>query len=167
MEITGCDLVVFTFTPPREIYARVCASVLARWSGALMDDTDGPPRGKPVAGMPRERLPEGEAFVIFYRDAAMLRHMEEAAYAPMPDGDGPFAVITRLRHDVEFAISGLDEKHAADHTPSGVRPPEPYQAWLCSPTLIEVTAVTPGRPDALLFASWVLNEVKRACRGAP
>jgi hypothetical protein len=166
MDITGCDLVVFTFTPPRDVYARVFASVLGRWPGALMDDTDGPPRGKPVAGLPREQFPDGEAFVIFYRDAAMVRHMEEAAYIPMPDGDGPFAVITRFRRDVEFAISGLDEKHAADHTPGGVRPPDPYPAWLCSPTLIEVTAVTPGDPDVLPFAAWVLNEVKRACRGA-
>jgi hypothetical protein len=166
MDITGCDLVVFTFTPPREVFARVLGSVLARWPGALMDDTDGPPSGKPVAGFPREQLPDGEAHVIFYRDDAMLRHMEAAAYVPMLDGDGPFAVLTRIRRDVEFAVSGLDEKHAANHTPRGVRPPDPYPAWLCSPTVIEVTAVTPGDPASLPFASWVLNEVKRACRGA-
>jgi hypothetical protein len=166
MDITGCDLVVFTFTPPREVFARVLGSVLGRWPDALMDDTDGPPRGKPVASFPREQLPDGEAFVTFYRDTAMLRHMEESAYVPMPDGDGPFAVITRFRRDVEFAISGLDEKHAANHTLGGVRPPNPYPEWLCSPTLIEVTAVTPGDPGSLPFAAWVLNEIKLACRGA-
>jgi hypothetical protein len=166
MDITGCDLVVFTFSPPRDVFAGVVASVLCRWPGALMDDTDGPPHGEPVAGFPREQLPDGEAFVIFYRDAAMVRHMEKAAYVPMPDGDGPFAVITRFRRDVEFAISGLDEKHAANHTPGGVQPPDPYPAWLCTPTLIEVTAVTPGDPDDVPFASWVLDMVKHACRGA-
>lgn len=166
MDITGCDLVIFTFTPPRDVFARVLASVLTRWPGALMEDTDGPSGGKPVAGFPRDQLPDGKAFVIFYRDAALVRHMEDAAYVPMPDGDGPFAVATRFRRDVEFAISELDEKHAANHRPGGVRPPDPYPAWLCSATLIEVTAVTPGDPDVLPFASWVLNEVKRACRGA-
>jgi hypothetical protein len=166
MDITGCDLVVFTFTPPREVFAHFVASVLTRWPDALMDDTDGPPSPKPVAGFPREQLPDGHAFVVFYRDTAMVRHMEEAAYAPMSDGDGPFAVATRFRRDAEFEISGLDEKHAADHTPGGVRPPRPYPAWLCSPTVVEVTAVTPGDPDSLPFASWVLNEVRRACRGA-
>jgi hypothetical protein len=27
--------------------------------------------------------------------------MDEAAYAPMADGDGPFAVITRVRRGIE------------------------------------------------------------------
>jgi hypothetical protein len=165
MDITGCDLVVFTFTRPRDVYVRVLASILKRWPGALMDDTDGPPCGKAVAGFPQDQLPDGEAFVIFYRDEAMVRHMEEAAYLPMADGDGPFAVAIRFRWDVEFAIWELDEKHAENHTPGGIRPPDPYLAWLCTPTLIEVTAVTPGHPDELPFASWVLTEVKRACRG--
>ena len=96
----------------------------------------------------------------------MVRHMEDAAYVPMTDGDGPFAITTRYRRDVEFAISELDEKHAANHTQKGIRPPAPYSAWLCTPTLLEVTVVTPGAPDELPFASWVLKEVKRACRGA-
>ena len=118
-----------------------------------------------MAGWPEDRLPDGETFVTFYRDAAMVRHMEEAAYVPMLDGDGPFAIATRYRCDVEFAIAELEEKHAANHTPGGIRPPDPYPAWLCSPKLLEVTAVTPGDPERLAFASWVLNEVKRACRG--
>jgi hypothetical protein len=90
--------------------------------------------------------------------------MDEAAYAPMADGDGPFAVITRARRDVEFEASGLDELRAADHTPGGVRPPDPYLAWLCTPELVEVTVVTPDDPDSQGFSSWVLAEVKRACR---
>lgn len=166
MEITGCDLVVFTFAPPRDVFARFFASILVRWPGALMDDTDGPIRCKPVAGLTGDQLPNGEAFVNFYRDVAMVRHVEEAAYVPMADDDGPFAVVTRYRRDVEFAISELDETHAENHTPGGIRPPDPYPAWLCSPTVLEVTAVTPGDPDELPFASWVLNEVKRACRCA-
>jgi hypothetical protein len=60
----------------------------------------------------------------------------------------------------------LDELCAAEHTPGGVRPPDPYQAWLCTPKVIEVTAVTPGDPESHPFSSWVMSEVKRACRGA-
>ena len=93
----------------------------------------------------------------------MARHMDEAAYVPMADGDGPFAVITRVRRDVEFEVSELDELRSADHDPAGVRPPDPYQAWLCTPEVVEVTAVTPDDPDSQPFSSWVLAEIKRAC----
>jgi len=166
VEITGCDLVLFTFTPPGEVFARVRASILARWPGALVDGFDEPPAGpEPLSGLPSGRLPAGAAHLLFYRDAAMVRHMDEVAYAPMVDGDGPFAVAVRVRRDVEFEVQGLDELWAADHTPGGVRPPDPYQAWLCSPAVIEVTAVTPGDPELHPFSSWVLGEVKRACRG--
>ena len=164
MEITGCDSVVFTFTRPRAVFARVVASVLARWPAALVDGFDVPPCGpEALAGVPAGRLPTGAGHLLFYRDAAMARRMDEAAYVPMADGDGPFAVITRVRQGVEFEVSGLDELRAADHTPGGVRPPDPYQAWFCTPEVIEVTAVTPDDPASQAFSSWVLAEVKRAC----
>jgi len=164
VEITGWDSVVFTFTPPREVFARVRASILARWPAALVDGLDEPPSGpEPLAAVPVERLPAGPGHLLFYRDGAMARHMEEAAYVPMADGDGPFAVAIRVRRGVEFEVSGLDELRAADHDPGGIRPPDPYPAWLCTPEVIEVTAVTPGDPESHPFSAWVLGEVKRAC----
>jgi len=166
VEITGWDSVVFTFTPHREVFARVLAAVLARWPAALVDDLDAPEADpEPAAGLPVERLPAGAGHLLFYRDAAMARHMDEAAYAPMADGDGPFAVLTRERRDVVFAVEGLDEVWAANHTPGGPHPPDPYQAWLCSPLVVEVTAVTPDDPGSQAFSSWVLAVVKRACSG--
>ncbi len=165
MEITGWDSVVFTFTPHREVFARVLASVLVRWPSALVDDLDAPARPpESAAEFQVERLPTAPGHLLFYRDADMARHMDDAAYAPMADGDGPFAVLTRDRRDVVFEIAGLDEVWAANHTPGGPHPPEPYQAWLCSPLVIEVTAVTPDDPSSQSFSSWVLAEVKRACR---
>jgi hypothetical protein len=167
VEITGWDSVVFTFTPPREVFARVRASILGRWPGALVDGFDEPPFDpEPLSEVAAERLPAGRWHLLFYRDAAMFRHMDESAYVPMADGDGPFAVAVRIRQDVEFEVSGLDELRAADHDPGGVRPPDPYRAWLCTPEVIEVTAVTPGDPASHPFSSWVLAEVKRACEGS-
>lgn len=164
VEITGWDSVVFTFTPHREVFARVVAAVVARWPMALVDDLDAPDVGpEPATGLPPERLPAGAGHLLFYRDAAMARHMDEAAYTPMADGDGPFAVLTRERRDVVFAIKGLDEVWAANHTPGGPHPPDPYPAWLCSPLVIEVTVVTPDDPASQPFSSWALAEVKRAC----
>lgn len=164
MEITGWDWVVFTLTPPREVFARVLAAVVARWPGALVEGLGEPGTStEPVAGVKAERLPRRDGHLIVYRNAAMVAHMKDEAYVPMTDGDGPFAVITRVREDVEFGVSGLEELHAADHQPRGPRPPEPYQAWFCSPQVIEVTAVTPGDVAAHPFSAWVLAEVKRAC----
>ncbi len=164
MEITGWESVIFTTTPPQVVFERVVASVLSRWPAALVEGL-GPSSGRPepVASVAAERFPNGPGHPIFYRDAAMVRHMEEVAYAPMSDGDGPFAVITRERRDVVFAVVGLDERWAADHTPGGPLPPDPYRAWVCSPLLVEVTAVTPGDPASHPFSSWVLAEIKRAC----
>ena len=166
MDITGHDSIVFTFATPREIFSHILKSILTRWPAALIADANAPLSCEPIAGLPTDQLPDGEAFVLFYRDPAMLHHMEAAAYAPMPDGDGPFAVMTRLRRNIEFAISTLTELHAADHTAAGIPPPDPYPARLCSPTVLEVTTITPDDPDSSLFAAWVLDQVKRACRGA-
>lgn len=166
MEITGWDTVIFTTTPPQVVFERVVASVLSRWPTALVDglQTAGTPP-VPLSGVPVERFPVGSMppHPIFYRDAAMARHMEEVAYAPMADGDGPFAVIARVRVGVEYALTGLDEVRADDRDAYGT--PEPYRAWLCAPQIIEVTAVTPADPESHPFSVWVLNEVKRACSG--
>jgi hypothetical protein len=165
LEITGWDSVVFTFTRPQEVFARIKAVVLARWPAALVDGFDESSAGaEALSEVPAERFPSGPGHLLFYRDAAMAKHMDELAYVPMVDGDGPFAVITRDRRAVEFKLSALDEVNAADHDPAGVRAPEPYQAWLCTQEIIEVTAVTPSDPATHPFSSWVLGEVKRACR---
>jgi hypothetical protein len=166
VEITGCDSVVFTFTRPRDVFTRVRASILARWAAALVDGFEDRRSGpEPLSGVPDERLPARRGHLLFYRDAAMVRHMDEVAYVPMADGDGPFAVATRVRRGVEFEVSGLNELRAADRDPAGPRPPRPYQAWLYTPEVIEVTAVTPADLASHPFSSWVLAEVKRACSG--
>jgi hypothetical protein len=165
VEITGCDLVIFTFTQPLDVFARVRTSVLVRWPAALVDGFDEPPTGPMLlSAVPAERL---RGHLLFYRDAAMARHADDLAYVPMTDGDGPFAVAARVRRGVEFELAGLTELHATDRDPAGVRPPKPYCAWLCTPEVIEVTAVTPGDPASHPFSSWVLGEVKRACVGPP
>jgi hypothetical protein len=165
VEITGWDSVVFTFTPPRVVFARVVAWTLARWPAALVEGLGDPVAVESLAGIRDEQLPGGAGHLILYRDEAMARHMEREAYVPMADGDGPFAVITRVREDVEFELSGLDELRAADHRPQGPLPPHPYQAWLCTPQVIEVTAVLPGDPDSHRFSTLVLARVKQACGG--
>ncbi len=144
VEITGWDKVVFTCTPPRTVFARVLTSLLTRWPDALVEGIDGSlSRVAPVREILPERLPEGEGHLLFYRDAAMIQHSDEAAFVPMADGDGPCGVMTRFRRDLEFEVAKLDEIHAADRELGGVGPPRPYQAWICTPMLIEVTVSNP------------------------
>ena len=163
MEITGCDSVVFTFSSPPGVFARVLASTVARWPDSLVD-VDGPNAALvPASSYPRERLPAGVGWLLFYRDHAMVRHMDRAAYAPMADGDGPFSVVARVRRGVEFEASGLEESRVTDDPPRGAGKLNPYRAWLCSPMVYEFSAVTPGDPDEHPFSTWVLNVVKRAC----
>lgn len=163
MEITGWDLVIFTTVAPRDVFARVLTVILSRWPMALVHASAGDIHAESVREFPVGHLPEEKGHFIFFRDAAMVRHTEEAAYAPMDDGDGPFAVISRVRKDVEFEVAGLNELNAADHFDSIGRPPDPYQAWVCSPQIVEITVVTPGDPSAKGFSSWILGEVKRCC----
>jgi hypothetical protein len=62
---------------------------------------------------------------------------------------------------MEFGVSELGELRVADEPPRMVLPPEPYHAWLCTPLVFEITAVTPGDPARDPFSSWVLGAVKR------
>jgi hypothetical protein len=167
MEITGYDLVVFTFEPPRQVFTRILASVLVRWPGALVQNLDGGAEAPvtPGASLTPQQLPAGAGVLLFLRDEAMNRHMEAHTYVPMADGEGPFAVWARVRREVELACSSVDELQVRDEPPRGGRSPEPYPAWLCSPIVYEITAVTPGDPDEHPFSAWVLGVFKRACSG--
>ena len=117
----------------------------------------------PGADLTPDRLPDGPGVLLFVRDAAMARHMEDHAYVPMSNGAGPFAIHARVRRRVEFNCEGLDELRVTDDPLPVGRAPEPYRAWLCSPVVYEITAVTPGDPDEHPFSAWVLETVKRAC----
>ena len=164
METSGWDTVLFTFTPPREVFASVIASILTRWPSALVDDLNSYQSGpEPIIDFHAERLPIKAGHLLFYRDAAMAQHMEEVAYIPMSDGDGPFAVIARTRRDVEFQLSKLEERQVIDDPPCVVKPPDPYPAWLCTSMVFEITVVSPADPEQQAFSTWVLDAIKQAC----
>ncbi len=166
MDVTGWDTVIFTCRQPREIYRRVLACIAQRWPEALVDITvDGrlgsgtPP--VPLRGVSSERLPAEEGDAFFYRDAAMIRHTDEFAFAPMADGDGPFMVASRVRPNVVFRVDRLEELRPIDWPEFPKM--EPYSAWVCSPSLYEITVVTPGDPEEHAFSVWACEIVRRAC----
>jgi hypothetical protein len=172
MEITGCDLVIFTFEQPRVVFARVLASILKRWPMALVEDLDLGAATVPVPGrdLTIEQLPVDQGVLLFLRDEAMNLHMENHAYTPMHDGDGPFAIHSRVRRSIEFACSALDEIQVIDEPVSFVKTslvnaPDPYEAWICTPLIYEITVVTPDDPTSHGFSSWVMEIAKQACAG--
>jgi hypothetical protein len=161
VEISGWDTIIFTFTPPHVVFERLLAAVLARWPAAIVDLEPAAAGLQPVAEITAAQCLKSE-WPLFHRDTAMAQHMQQHGYAPMADGDGPFAVIVRERKDIEFEIAGINELQAADHQQSVGQPPSGYHAWLCGPLVYEITAVTPSDPTADLFSACVLAEVKRA-----
>ena len=165
MDITGFDTVVFTRRRPRKVLRLVRAGVLARWPGALVDDLENPgPDPGPVSALRPHRLPAKAAHLLFHRDAAMARHMDAAGgYAPMADGDGPFAVTARPRRGVEFRLDRVTPVRAAGEADAAAG--EPHPAWLCTPLVYEITVVTPGDPDADPFSAWASETVRQACGG--
>jgi hypothetical protein len=165
MDITGWDTVVFTCCQPREVYRRILSAVEFRWPFALVEDLGdakawmGSASGKTL---PDEWLPSQAGHLMFLRDEAMASHMNSVAYAPMSDGDGPFAVLARTRRGVEFRCELLDEREVIGEPP--FPKVEPYSAWLCSPELYEITVVTPDDPERHGFSIWTCELVRRACR---
>ena len=173
MELTGCDLVIFTFEQPRVVFARVLASILERWPAALVEDLDFGSAAVAVPGrdLTVEQLPGEQGVLLFVRDEAMSLHMENHAYTPMQDGDGPFAIHSRVRRSIEFSCSALDELQVIDVPASFVKAslvnaPDPYEAWICTPLIYEITVVAPDDPTSHGFSSWVLEIAKQACAGS-
>jgi hypothetical protein len=131
-----------------------------------VDDLDDPKEAPlPAATFPEDRLPTAAGHLLFLRDRDMIRHMDDHAYVPMADGDGPFAVIARVRREVEFRVAGLDEIRVSDETESIGLGPVPYDAWICSPVVIEITLVSPGDPENDPFCVWLLQLIREACGG--
>jgi hypothetical protein len=167
MEPTGFDTVIFTFVRPRHVFRRVLGAIVARWPGSLVDDLDdseAAPCACSSAG--DDSLPSEAGVLLFLRDSMMAWHLRDYGYTPMPDGDGPFALWSRKRAGVEFRLRGLEEARVTDD-PRRVGQIDPYPAWLCSPVVYEMTAVTPANPEDHPFSGWACRIVKQACSEMP
>jgi hypothetical protein len=162
MEFEGYDTVIFTTTRPGEVFAAFIGSLSTRWPAARFSLGWG---DRPFLDRDRiaaEDLPAeaGELFAV--RDREMEEHFAERSCTPMPEGEGPVAILARVRPCVVFRCERLDEVRANDRRPGEV---EPYLAWLCCPSLYEVTVVTPAAPGGDPFSGWACEAVRAACLG--
>jgi hypothetical protein len=160
MEFEGYDTVIFTTTRPREVFATFIDSLSSRWPAARfsLGWGDGPFVGRD--GIAVENLPAEAGEVFAVRDREMEGHFTERSYTPMLDGEGPVAILARVRPGVAFRCERLDEVRADDRRPGEV---EPYSAWLCCPSLYEITVITPAAPSRDSFSARVCEAARAAC----
>jgi hypothetical protein len=160
MEIEGYDTVIFTTARPREVFQAFIDSLSARWPEARFSLGWGNAPFVRRDCMAAENLPAegGELFAV--RDLEMERHFDERSYTPMPGGEGPVGLLARVRSGVVFNCEQLDEVRADDRRPGEI---EPYHAWLCCPSLYEVTVITPTDPGHGVFSGWVCEAARAAC----
>jgi len=175
VEITGFDNVIFTAVDPRPALLSAIVCLSKRWHGILLTlILDDPPRNRQCTNLSLEELPESRAQIYAVRDEAMDKFTDEHAYALMDDGEGPVSFMYSKRGPLIFELTGVSElskgtaelsaRNASDfydrRLSNGIRPPEPYEASICSPILFEVTIVTPERPREDSFSMWVLKQVQ-------
>jgi hypothetical protein len=160
MHPTGWDTVIFTTAHPLRVVAEFLAAMAGWWPSAHGEvHTKSDRQVVSHLDFPEEKLPANLEVVLVFRDRAMNEHCEENGYVPMSDGDGPVALWARERPEVAFKIGRLAEVRAGDR----LLEVAPYPAWLISPSVYELTVVTPADPEEHAFSASVLQVVVEAC----
>jgi hypothetical protein len=169
MEITGYDNVVFTTRTNAQIVRAFAADLRPRWPSAIIDVAFDP-MTMDLKGITWDRLDgllndlASDRYIGVYlvQDRAMEVDMEKRGYAPGAGGEGPLALCVLTRPGVRFEAHRLEEVWAADRD-RNTGSVDPYNAWLCSPSLQEVTLVTPDEPRRGNFSRWAHEVVLKAC----
>ncbi len=161
MDITGYDNVIFTFQPPDAAVKSFITSVQELWPQTSVDFIEEgfhqSYKGESAASdCARAVKIRPHASLYFYCNDGLRAHHEEYGYTLDRQGLGPFAVYIRVRKTIGFKLAGVDER-VSDRDSPGVSAPEPYEAWLASPFMFEVTIVTPSDDETNVFTDQVLS----------
>jgi hypothetical protein len=173
----GYDTVVFSAIGLREFLLNAIPRIAEVWPSLMADVGVDWSSSDAVGYKARAKLLNNEQILPFLdslatydhveldfvRDPDMWAHFEENSYALMGSGEGPVAVLFRHRGPICFNLLKLDERYAADRSLPGEV--APYPAWLSSPSLNEVTVVTPGDPEVDPFSKRMVEIVLAACTG--
>ena len=151
MEITGYDNVIFTCMNPRGPVREALECLKERWGGLKLTD------GKLIP-LSIDEFSEECGFILALRDERMGQFMEEHGYEVMEDGDGPVAFLSRKRGPVSFELGNVKEVIKEDRLNI-----DPYDAWLCSSILFEITVITPRSPSSDAFSAWIFERTRHAC----
>jgi hypothetical protein len=168
MDISGTDNIVYTTNPIIIIASRFLEMVRPKWP-ALSIDLSFRPDTMDFTGLDLEtavnkvrRISNEQRLELFFlQDDAMRAHREEFGYALTRSGDGPFALYIKSREHVQMKTDSIVDVRAAAESIDVV---EPFPAWICSPSLREVSIVTPADPMTNLFSQWLLELTLKVCR---
>ena len=99
--------------------------------------------------------------LYLYCEQRLREVHEEFGYSLDNDGIGPFAIYCQRRGKIVFTATDLTELQSDDVLEIG--PPGPYEAIFASPELIEITIVTPSRPENDSFSRQIVQIVVHNC----
>jgi hypothetical protein len=148
MEPTGYDTILFVFADLERVMQNILGSIRDIYTRAEFDLEHVRPDQDGIADANVEQCIaalSSEHIIIYMYVAPHLRgYLEEHGYTLSPEGEGPFAMHVRRRYEIVFHMKGINECHDNSEP---IKPPLPYNGWLCSPVVYEITIVTPGEPD--------------------
>ncbi len=168
MDITGDDYVIFTFGNPHRAIVEFVRIMQRAWPLLSIEHTE-PDFQRRFEGE-RAAVECGEdvwarehSSLYFYCKPGLSQFHEDNGYVLNPEGIGPFAIFIGKRKDVEFQLGKVKEIHS-DRDLSFAMPPEPYEAWLAAPELIEVTLVAPSHDGPSDFTDHIWQTLLKCVR---
>lgn len=165
MDITGYDTVVFSWVSHEAFVTSLVSRIKQIWRGLIIDielldsgeKSHGVSLGIEFFNAIRN---ERHSIIYFFRDAVMKEHLDNHGYTLDFVNEGPFAIHLRKRKSVIFTLLNVAEFASGEKSVGTI---DPYEAWLCSPEVLEITLVSPGDPNDNGFSKQILVQIIESC----
>jgi hypothetical protein len=166
MDPKGYDRVIFTATKPAVVAQRLLNSLVQRWGTFIIEtDIDGNQTTTSSSAVSETSFLELQkahhSVFTCSKSEQMQRHFQRHSYELMKDGEGAISYHFRQREKILFKLDKLVEVEQGVGELVSV---EPYTAWFCADTILELTAVTPADPDSDPFSGWAMTILLKACK---
>ena len=167
MDPNGFDTVLFTANKSLELIRSVTKSVGMRWDDYIIDvDADDNMMRSSLSAVDHRLFTGVElathTIVTLLKDEQMESFFNKRSYELMANGEGAISYHFRHRQKIMFRLGELTEVRRGEGEKLAVAP---YNAWLCSGTILELTVVTPANPASDPFSKWAVQLLIDACLG--
>lgn len=164
-EPRGWDTVLFSANRASGLMRQIAQAISERWDDCLIetdiDNTQQTLRCLDFSNIDHSVLDScRHSVVTFSKDEEMADFFHDVSYRLMDCGEGSFSYHLRDRTKILFELTGVTEVVRGAGETMAVRP---YNAWFCSASILELTAVTPGDPKTDPFSEWVVKTLINAC----
>jgi hypothetical protein len=159
MEIAGFDSVVITSASSHGVVRKFINRLRERWPAFLME-VEGlnakVERQGGATNLACLSVMDGErhSIIYFYRDDQMRRHFKDHSWVLDSSNEGSFSLHFRMRRQVVFELASVKELTTGEKSVGHV---DPYPGILCSPTILEITLVSPGDAAEEPFSHQILS----------